>query len=260
MKPGSALVTVMHSPMKFVAISNATQHLQGRYIGFVGDCTATKDPTSIILPQQKTWRWEMTLVATDAAAMAAYYAEDNTRRGNLWAPTIVGNEGGEGVILAIPVVLFQALRAEKKPLMPCEAYKITMGIVNAAQDVDNAQADWDLVLSWCLLAAQLNLVGNSSHLNLAVEAVTEGGEEYFVKWIDQRLDSTLGPRPNLGPGRTANMGTTRQNFRRSWHWRWEMGLPLDYGQLGMAKANQCTWTEDTIPALERDTPRTTLPP
>ncbi len=51
MKPGSAFVTVMHSPMKFVAISDATQHLQGRYIGFVGDRTATKDPTSIILPQ-----------------------------------------------------------------------------------------------------------------------------------------------------------------------------------------------------------------
>ena len=33
MKPGSAFVTVLHSPMKFVAISEATQHLQGRYVG-----------------------------------------------------------------------------------------------------------------------------------------------------------------------------------------------------------------------------------
>jgi hypothetical protein len=33
MKPSSAFVTVLHSPMKFVAISEATQHLQGRYVG-----------------------------------------------------------------------------------------------------------------------------------------------------------------------------------------------------------------------------------
>ena len=53
-KPGNAFVTVIHSPMKFVAISEATQHLQGRFVGFVGDSTATKDPTPIVLPQLKT--------------------------------------------------------------------------------------------------------------------------------------------------------------------------------------------------------------
>jgi hypothetical protein len=49
-KPGSAFVTVLHSTMKYVAISEVTQHLQGRLIGFVGDCTATKEPTAIVLP------------------------------------------------------------------------------------------------------------------------------------------------------------------------------------------------------------------
>ena len=72
MKPGSAFVTVMHSPMKFVVISEATQHLQGRFIGFIGDRTPTKDPISIVLPQQKTWSWETKTVSTDAAAMDAY--------------------------------------------------------------------------------------------------------------------------------------------------------------------------------------------
>ncbi len=41
--------------MKLVAISEATQHLQGRFVGFVGDNMATKDPTPIVLPQEKTW-------------------------------------------------------------------------------------------------------------------------------------------------------------------------------------------------------------
>jgi hypothetical protein len=51
-KPGSAFVTILHSPMKFV-ISKATHHLQGHFVGFVGDQTLTKDPTPLILPQQK---------------------------------------------------------------------------------------------------------------------------------------------------------------------------------------------------------------
>jgi hypothetical protein len=96
MKPGSAFVTVMHSPMKFVAISEATQHLQGRFMGFVGYRTPTKDPISIVLPQQKTWSWETKTVSADAEAMASYYDEDNTRRGKLWTPPPSDGGGGDG--------------------------------------------------------------------------------------------------------------------------------------------------------------------
>ncbi len=45
------------------------------------------------------------------------------------------------------------------------------------------------------MAAQRSTGGNS-HLSLAVEAVTEGDDEDFVRWIDQRLDSTFGIRPS----------------------------------------------------------------
>jgi len=86
MKPGSAFVTVLHLPMKFVAISDATQHLQGRYVGFVGDRTSTKDPTPVVLPQQSMWKWEKNTASTDAAALEAHYAADPTLRGKLWAP------------------------------------------------------------------------------------------------------------------------------------------------------------------------------
>jgi hypothetical protein len=48
-KPGSAFCTVVHSPMKFMAIMEATQQLQGRFIGFVRDRTLSKEPTPILL-------------------------------------------------------------------------------------------------------------------------------------------------------------------------------------------------------------------
>jgi hypothetical protein len=43
----------------------------------------------------------------------------------------------------------------------------------------------------------MNTSGNS-HLSLAVEAVTEGDDDYFGQWIDQWLDSTFGPHTGKG--------------------------------------------------------------
>jgi hypothetical protein len=162
--------------MKFVVISEGTQHLQGRFISFIGDRTPTKDPISIVLPQQKTWSWETKTVSTDAAAMDAYYAEDSTRQGKLWAPPM-GEAGGEvavkaPILLAIPLVLFQVIRDEKRAIMPHDIHALTVAIVTNSPDVEKARTDWELVLSWCLMASQMNTSGNS-HLSLAVEAVTE---------------------------------------------------------------------------------------
>ena len=52
-KPGSAFVTILHYPMKFVAISKATQNLQGCFVSFVGDRMLTNDLTLLILTQKK---------------------------------------------------------------------------------------------------------------------------------------------------------------------------------------------------------------
>ncbi len=145
MKPGSAFVMVMHSPMKFVVISKATQHLQGRFIGFVEDRTPTKDPILIVLPQQKLWSWETKTVSTDATAMDAYYAEDSTCRGKLWAPP-TGKAGGEWavkapILLAIPLVLFQVIWDEKRALMPNDIHALTVAIVTNSSDVEKARTD-----------------------------------------------------------------------------------------------------------------------
>ena len=99
--------------MKFVAISEATQHLQGRYVGFVGDRTATKDPTPVVLPQQSTWKWDTKTTSSDAAALEAHYAADPTRRGKLWAPDQADSAKWTAImaprLLAAPLVLFRAI-------------------------------------------------------------------------------------------------------------------------------------------------------
>jgi hypothetical protein len=77
LKPGSAFVMVVYFPIKFVAINKETQHLQGCFIGFVGDCSITKNPTPILLSQQKTWHWETYTISTNSRAMETFYLEDN---------------------------------------------------------------------------------------------------------------------------------------------------------------------------------------
>ena len=89
-KQGSAFAMVMHSPMKFAAISTATGHLQGRIIAFVGDRTPTREPTPILLPQRKTWEWVKETVSSDGPAMFKFYDEDPSRAGTLWK-----GEGGD---------------------------------------------------------------------------------------------------------------------------------------------------------------------
>jgi hypothetical protein len=85
-KPGSAFCTVVHSPMKFMAISKATHHLQGRFIGFIGDHTPSQEPTLVLFPSQKMWQWITVTVATHGPALLGYYEEDPSWRGSLWTP------------------------------------------------------------------------------------------------------------------------------------------------------------------------------
>jgi hypothetical protein len=111
-------------------------------------------------------------------------------------------------LLAAPLVLFRAIRKERRPLMPHEVRGLVLTIINDADDSNKASDDWQLVLSWCLLAAQQDANGNS-YLGVPVDAVTEGDNDYFEKWINQRLDLVFGPRPNTGSvGTTGPWGNT----------------------------------------------------
>ncbi len=134
------------------------------------------------------------------------------QEGELWAPDQADLEEWTAImaprLLAAPLVLFRAIREERRPLMPHEVRGLVLTIIKDADDSNKACDDWQLVLSWCLLAAQQDANGNS-YLGVPVDAVTEGDDDYFEKWIDQRLDSVFGPRPNTGSvGTTGPWGNT----------------------------------------------------
>jgi hypothetical protein len=86
MKPGSAFCTIVHSPMKFMAITEATKHLQGRLIGFIGDRTVSCEPTPVLFLSKKTWEWVTETISTEGPDLLDHYAMDASRRGSLWIP------------------------------------------------------------------------------------------------------------------------------------------------------------------------------
>ncbi len=78
-----AFCTVVHSPMKFMAILEATQHLQGRFIGFIGDRTPMREPMAVLFPAQKTWQWVKATVANHGPSLLEHYDTNPSRCGSL---------------------------------------------------------------------------------------------------------------------------------------------------------------------------------
>jgi len=92
--------------------------------------------------------------------------------------------------------------------MPHEVRGLVLDIIRDEDDPNKAGDDWHLVLLWCLLAGQQDVNGNS-YLGVPVDAVTEGDDKDFERWIDQRLDSVFGPRPKIGSdGKAGPWGST----------------------------------------------------
>ena len=205
MKIGSAFCTVVHSPMKFVAIMAATQQLQGRIIGFVGDQTLTKEPTPILLPPRKAWEWIRMPVATDGPALLAHYQADPSKRGTLWTPPVgsVVTETTVPCLLYIPLTLFDNMHKEGHPLMPHEIPNLIMSHVERSpedQAAEIAQA-WHLLVQWCVVAAQHNGQGDSL-VAFSVDAITKMDDACFCQWAETRINGTMGTRPTTLRGPT----------------------------------------------------------
>jgi len=195
-RQGSCYATVMHSPMKFAAISPATTHLQGRIIGFVGDRTTTREPSPILLPQQKTWQWVKETVFTDGPALIKHFEDDPARTGTLWKGEGATDDSKAELhaprLLSIPLWLLDRIRQEGRALMP---YEILRMVVNHIEEVASQEYTdaWATVAAWCILASQGNTTGESL-MSFSIEAITEVEDEYLGRWLEQRLDTTMGPR------------------------------------------------------------------
>jgi hypothetical protein len=126
--------------------------------------------------------------------MIKHFEDDPARTGTLWK----GEGGGDNKaelhaprLLSIPLWLLDRIRQEGRALMP---YEILRMVVQHIDEVDTqAYADaWSTVAAWCILASQGNASGESL-MAFSIEAITEVEDDYLGRWLEQRLDTTMGP-------------------------------------------------------------------
>jgi hypothetical protein len=121
MREGSAMATTVHSIAKYFSLSAATSRYQGKYIGFVGNRLATREPGPVLLQPTKSWAWVKKSVRSNGEEVIQAYT-GGLKHGLLWAPTSNGTEVEMHVprLLCLPPVFVKLLRDQKKALMPHE--------------------------------------------------------------------------------------------------------------------------------------------
>ena len=131
--------------------------------------------------------------------MVRFYYKDPSRTGTLWK-----GEGGDDAakeeihaprLLAIPLWLLDRIKQEGRALMPYEILEIITDHIG--EDTTAYAEAWTTIADWCLLAGQASTTGDS-FVSFSIEAITEVEDEYLGRWLEQRLDTTMGPRPQGG--------------------------------------------------------------
>ena len=99
-----------------------------------------------------------------------------------------------------------------------------------------------------------------------MDAVTKGDDDYFEKWIDQRLDAVFGQRPNSGaPGAAGPWGSTHPQTAHSQVsalMATEVGKGVVLGLRAMdhLQRDPSQLGGGVMTLKPRGTPKTTLPP
>ena len=73
--PKCPYIQLAHSISKFVHVT-ATNDINNKVIGFVGNRDEDLEPYAVVLQEQKTWEFVILNVVMDEAAMTAHYADD----------------------------------------------------------------------------------------------------------------------------------------------------------------------------------------
>ncbi len=180
MAGAQVMVKMIHTPGAYYSIKSATNGYQGRVLAFIGDRRATKEPTPICLPTDKTWQWFTGKAITDYTKFLKYHG-DQANLGTLWKPT--ANEGTAVDIkvpnlLTIPNILVDVLRNQGTAATPSDILTAVEEIIASAITPGTS---WNLIRNWCMVAGQAGN-NNKSHVFLDIDSVTIDDKEFDL-WV-----------------------------------------------------------------------------
>ena len=200
MREGSAMVTTVHSIAKYFSLSAATSRYQGKYIGFVGDRLATREPGPVLLQPTKSWAWVKKSVRSNGEDLIQAYT-GGLEQGVLWAPTPNGTEVEMHVprLLCLPPVFVKLLCDQQKALMPHEVWQVVKTFSESQGLTQECVDACTFIMDWCVVASQATAPEKDSFLAFGLDSVTKQDSDVSLAvWLESRLDTTLGRRPTQG--------------------------------------------------------------
>jgi hypothetical protein len=203
---GQPYVSMIHTPGVYYSIDVLTSAYQGKVLAFMGDRRATKEPTPVWLPSTKAWGWHTGDANTDFAKLEEYYTTDGNKD-SLWRPG--ANDGAVATVkvpnlLAILNALVDLLQAQGAAITPHNVLAMVDDFLQSSHHPPGNQ--WDCVCKWCLVACQAGTNGKSE-VFLETTPVTIDDAD-FDRWVGNRLDVLLGPRPSMSTAPAAGAGAT----------------------------------------------------
>ena len=192
MKAGSPWVQVGHGLGKFYSVYGTVPELDGKVLMFVGDRGKTRDLMPVQPPVQNTWKWITVNVATDEADLFAFF-QANAGGNGLWQAGGGNHTMGDRkvpYILALPGVLLAYIYAQGGQ---CRPHELLREIRRLQGEYTLAADQWDLVATWCVVAAQAAAADGDSHLALKILPAFSA-DTSFLEWCERRVDITMGLR------------------------------------------------------------------
>jgi hypothetical protein len=194
------------------------ESLHGKIVLFTGDRRGSRECIPIVLPRISAFQWKKCAVIDDKDKLRAWYSDNRAEHGKLWDPAADAGTKNELVVprmIALPlraVKLYQGLKGGAMPHELLDA--IENHLSSQDTELDNGD-EWGLVQKWLLVASQKDGGGgdptkSKSHIAFNTDPLITN-DDLIDRWISDRIDATLGPRPDVSP-QTTSMGMMIRAF------------------------------------------------
>jgi hypothetical protein len=185
--------------------------------------TATDATQSFILPRQNAWVWTKAKYLRDTARLGTFY-NNKGNKNKLWlmgASKAKLTETPLPCLLVLPTFVAEFLRKQGGACLPHKLHKFVSSHIDGGES-QVPPDKWQLVLDWCLVAAQGGNDGTSI-LNLGSPEPALCQDLEFLKWCKLRLNTTLRQEPQQamgqynggGPGNLKLVKQITQNMGQS---------------------------------------------
>ena len=205
MQPGDPFLVMGHSLSIIYSTATDVASYHGKMAIFTGDRKATRECVPVFLPPTSVFEWKKCMIIDEKTKLRDFYADNPAEYGKLWDPTQADGAKVEVIIprmIALPLPLRAAkiYQDMKGAVMPHELLQaLENHLASPDTTLDNTN-EWALVQKWLLVAAQKDGAAPKSKSWIAFSTnALLSNEDLIHRWIGERVDATLGRRPELLP-------------------------------------------------------------